>query len=94
MQNKTSRSNITSKLYLFLPFLLVDQESHRSLGLLSYPLVRGFLGILEGLKKKKKREVIQRENFLPIDGLMCQVCVILVKVFILQNCSYVQLTSQ
>lgn len=35
---------------LFLPFLLVDQESHRILGLLSYPLVQGFLGILEGLE--------------------------------------------
>lgn len=34
----------------FLPFLLVDQESHHILDLLSYPLVQGFLGILEGLE--------------------------------------------
>lgn len=60
MQNKMSGSKNTSKLYPFLPFLLLDQESRHLLGLLSYPWGQGLLGILEGLKKRKshsKREL-------------------------------------
>lgn len=53
MQNKTSGSKIMSKLYLFLPFLPLDQEFHHVLAPPSHPLVQDFLGILEGLKKKK-----------------------------------------
>lgn len=42
-----------SKLYLVLPFLLLVQEFHHTLGYLSYPLVQDFLGILEDLGEKK-----------------------------------------
>lgn len=80
-----------SKLYLALPFLLLVQEFHHTLGYLSYPLVQGFLGILEDLGK---RSAIQREDLFPINGLMYQLCIILVKEFVFQNCSYVTLYSQ
>ena len=55
-----------SKLYLFLLFLQVDQEFHQVLDYLSHPLVQDFLAILEDLEKK----AIQREDLLPINGLM------------------------
>lgn len=77
MQNKTSGSKIMSKLYRFLPFLLLDQEFHHALGPLSYPSVQDLLGILGDLKKN----TFQREDSVPISGLTCQMWVILVKVF-------------
>jgi hypothetical protein len=40
-----------SRLYLFLLFLLEDQEFHHVLGHLSYPLAQEVLGVLEGLKQ-------------------------------------------
>ena len=55
-----------SKLYLFLLFLRLDQEFHQVLEYLSHPLVQDFLAILEDLGQK----AIQREDLLPINGLM------------------------
>ena len=65
MKSKTSVSMV-SKLYLFLLFLRLDQEFHQVLDYLSHPLVQDFLAILEDLEKK----AIQREDLLPINGLM------------------------
>lgn len=56
MQNKTGGSKVMSKLYLFLPFLLLDREFHHVLGHLSSPLVQGLLGTLGALKKMPFKE--------------------------------------